>query len=104
VGGAWSQKATGEALGQGLYDPLVSYDSIRRRVVLLGRPAMMDSTASMSTWELDTSGPTWYARPPAGEPVDSPYAAMAFDNQRGVVVLFGGMPWGIATDETWSTA
>jgi N-acetylneuraminic acid mutarotase len=101
VGGAWSQKVTGEALGQGLYDALVSYDSIRRRVVLLGRPAMTDSTASMSTWELDTSGPTWYARPPSGEPVDSPYAAMAFDNQRGVVVLFGGMPWGTATDETW---
>jgi MYXO-CTERM domain-containing protein len=101
VGGAWSQKVTGEVLSQTLYDTRVSYDSIRRRVVLLGTPMILDSTADMSTWELDTSGPTWYARPPASEPSDRPYAAMAFDNQRGVVVLFGGMPWGTATDETW---
>ena len=98
--GAWSQKVTGEALGGGLNDAMVSYDSIRRRVVLLGMP-MMTSTGYLSSFELDTSGPTWYARPPSGEPSDRQYASMAFDNQRGVVVLFGGMASGLATDETW---
>jgi len=100
VGGAWSQRVTGEALGGGLYEALVSYDSIRRRVVLLGMP-MMSSGPAMSTWELDSSGPTWYARPPIGDPSERGSAPMAFDNQRGVVVLFGGTPNGMTTDETW---
>ncbi|HJX63860.1 MAG TPA: kelch repeat-containing protein, partial [Polyangia bacterium] len=100
AGGAWSQKVTGEALGGGINDGIASYDSIRRRVVLLGLP-MMSSGITMSTWELDTSGPTWYARPPSGEPSDRWNAGMAFDNQRGVVVLFGGSPNGTSNDETW---
>jgi MYXO-CTERM domain-containing protein len=100
AGGAWSQKVTGEALGGGVNDGIVSYDSIRRRVVLLGMP-MMSSGITMSTWELDASGPTWYARPPSGEPSDRWSAGIAFDNQRGVVVLFGGSPNGTTTDETW---
>ena len=65
------------------------------------RMPMMTSTGYLSSFELDTSGPTWYARPPSGEPSDRQYASMAFDNQRGVVVLFGGMASGLATDETW---
>jgi hypothetical protein len=101
AGGAWSQKVTGEMLNGGLYDATVSYDSIRRRVVLLGTATTMYGNMNMSTWELDSSGPTWYARPPAGEPSDRSYAAMALDNQRGVMVLFGGMLYGMATDETW---
>jgi hypothetical protein len=100
-GGAWSQRVTGESLDGGLYDATVSYDSIRRRVVVLGLAMAMNSATNMSTWELDSSGPTWFARPPAGEPSDRSYATLAFDNQRGVVVLYGGMPYGMPTDETW---
>ena len=98
--GAWSQHQTGDTPGGGTYEAMVTYDSIRRRVVLLGM-ASMTSAPNLSTWELDTSGPTWYARNPASEPTERWSAGMAFDNQRGVVILFGGMPNGTPTDETW---
>jgi MYXO-CTERM domain-containing protein len=99
--GAWSEHLTGDTPGGGMYDALVSYDSIRRRVVVLGM-ASMTSSLDQSTMELDTSGPTWYVRSGAAEPSQRWGAGMAFDAQHGVVVLFGGEPNGTATDETWT--
>ena len=98
--GAWSLKKTGDTPGSGLSGAIVAYDSIRRRLVILGVEAT-SSSYTPSTWELDTSVPTWYRRDTATVPSETQSVPLAFDNQRGVVVFFGGVSMGMQTDETW---
>jgi hypothetical protein len=80
----------------------VVYDSRRHRQILMKSPDY--DTAVIDTWELDTQGPTLYQRVVSSGPVARTGEAVAFDSQRGVVVLFGGSltadPY-LAIDETW---
>ena len=100
--GAWAQVTTSESLNGGLYETLVGFDSVRHRTVLLGMSMYsINATPSLSTFELDSAGPTWYARNTAVSPPERSSAAMAFDNQRGVMVMFGGATMGTPADETW---
>jgi len=46
------------------------------------------STTSIKTWELDSKNATWYRRDLSTGPTSVTSAAMAFDSQRGVMVLF----------------
>ena len=78
-----------------------TYDSIRRRIILLPEASSADSS---QTWELDAKIPQWYQRK-LSAPSSRQSTAMAFDSDRGVAVLFGGMVSGaFATDvgnDTW---
>lgn len=71
----------------------VTYDSKRMRAVLFGGASSWsvenDWTVIDDTWEWD--GLDWLRRAPALSPSPRRTAAMAFDDQRGVAVLFGGI-------------
>jgi len=71
---------------------------------------VVGSTTDIKTWELDSTGPTWYMRDLATGPSTvstgpgwyASNATMAFDSQRGVMVLFGAGPDdGSALSEIW---
>jgi len=49
--------------------------------------------APVKTWELDGNGPTWYRGDLSSSPASLTSAAMTFDSQRGVMVLFGAGPY-----------
>jgi cysteine-rich repeat protein len=52
------------------------------------------------TWEL--TGRQWHEVTTTGTPPSTRYGhAMAYDAERGVVVLFGGAPAGVASNGTW---
>ncbi|MEM7203669.1 MAG: kelch repeat-containing protein [Planctomycetota bacterium] len=54
------------------------------------------------TWELPAGAPAWVQRPTSVAPPAGPGCAMAFDDQRGVVLLFGGSrSYGVWHNETW---
>ncbi len=90
--------------------PVVAYDSLRRRQVVPtlavdgdGNP-ISDADGNpiaWKTWELDTKTPTWYVRDTAAFPNLVSDPAMAFDSQRGVMVLFGAGPYDTDQTETW---
>jgi hypothetical protein len=96
--------------------PVFAYDSLRRRqVTATNATAATGSTTGLKTWELDTKNATWYLRTLPTGPTMATAPTMVFDNQRGVMVLFGGgLPsdpfgpnawqynWGSAgVSETW---
>ena len=101
VSAGWTERSTGDTLD---YVNLVyvAYDSVRRREVLL-TDAKNYLSEQGQTWEIYAQGPTWYVRTLATVPPPRSGAAMVFDSGRGVVVLFGGIPYdGKANaDETW---
>lgn len=73
--------------------PAMAYDSLRKKVVLFGGNRVLfgrspdDNKFLDDTWEWD--GQRWLQIQVAGPPPRAE-AAMAFDSQRGRVVLFGG--------------
>ena len=83
--------------------PVIAYDSLRRRqVVATNATTTTGSATSIKTWELDSKSATWYRRDLSTGPTSLTSAAMAFDSQRGVMVLFGGGPYdGSNRGETW---
>ena len=90
--------------------PVVAYDSLRRRHVVPtlavdgdGNPITdaAGNPIAWKTWELDTKAPTWYVRDTVAFPNLVSDPAMAFDSQRGVMVLFGAGPYGTDQTETW---
>ncbi|HEX7508711.1 MAG TPA: hypothetical protein VF550_18210 [Polyangia bacterium] len=91
----WATRDTKDALQYG-YNFVVTYDSLRRREVLL-------TAGIQETWELDAKGPTWYVRSIASSPWASSGTTMVFDTGRGVAVAFGGQSQssGTPTSDTW---
>jgi len=93
-----------------LWVPVVAYDSLRRRHVV---PTLaVDGDGNPITgcgWQpdrledlgADTKAPTWYVRDTVAFPNLVSDPAMAFDSQRGVMVLFGAGPYGTDQTETW---
>jgi hypothetical protein len=70
------------------YDVAMAYDARRRRVVLFGGRPSMSSGGLQDTWEWD--GERWAQVPIASPPGARFGHAMAFDADRGRVVMFGG--------------
>jgi hypothetical protein len=70
----------------------LAFDGGRNKVVLFG--AGDGCTPVYSLWEWDGTAGTWMDRTPSPVPLAWPYAryasALAYDSDRGVVVLFGG--------------
>jgi len=87
ISGGWAHGDSGDAVDFASTSafPYVVYDSLRRRQILVTWPDNSD----LKTFELDSKGQTLYQRvlsPGIGAVLNG---AMAFDSQRGVVVLFG---------------
>ena len=113
VTAGWVLRDSGDAVDfESSGTALVAYDSLRRRhIVPIGGMAGATWTGSgwiAKIWELDGKGPTWYSRAlSSGPDARLTQAVTAFDSQRGVIVLFGGvgsMANGASfasTSETW---
>ncbi len=88
VSAGWAFRDSGDIINIS-GSPGVAYDSLRRRQVLLAADqSPTGSTLALDTWELDPKGPTWYLRTFPGDSAGGGYWPMAFDSQRGVMVLF----------------
>ena len=105
ISAGWTRRDFGDMIEFDIFqslDPLVAYDSQRRRQVLA---AWRDKTSDMTTWELDPEGPTLYRRDLAPGISPRSFATMAYDSVRSVMVLFGGniqAPVGSQnTNEVW---
>jgi hypothetical protein len=71
--------------------PAIAYDSKRHRAVLFGGVTQWNGKAWVydnSTWEWD--GQDWYPMDTPIAPTGRAHHAMAYDEQRGRVVLYGG--------------
>jgi len=101
VAAGWALRDSGDFVDFGSYAyPVVAYDSLRRRLVF--PTTATDTNGAIKTWELDAKGPTWYVRDLATGPTSVTNPTMAFDSQRGVMVLFGSGPNDSAPlSETW---
>lgn len=101
ISAGWAMHSSGEYSTNG-YATLVTYDSLRRREVVLAQNYNSGS-GDAQTWELDAHSETWYIRSISSPPMR--YAsAMAFDSARGVVVLWGGQLMtgiAVAVNDTW---
>jgi MYXO-CTERM domain-containing protein len=79
-----------------------TYDSIRRRIVILTQPGgpLGKEAPPTKTLEVDVQTDTWYVRSITNPTAN---ARMIFDRQRGVAVTLTGMTdtQGGSTDETW---
>jgi cysteine-rich repeat protein len=77
----------------------MTFDLARQRYVLFGGS---DGTKRNDTWEF---GSTWQKMTPTGDPAlpaARSFAAMAFDAERGVSVMFGGFVGSSTVAETWT--
>jgi DNA-binding beta-propeller fold protein YncE len=80
----------------------LAWDSRRGRIVSFGGAFLGPSGVRVSaeTWEHD--GARWIRRSPTTAPPAGGGSAMAFDERRGVSVLFGGRSWGTGLfGESW---
>jgi hypothetical protein len=69
----------------------MAYDAKRGQVVLFGGGRDYGNEALNDTWTFDGRG--WTQRSPASSPQARYLALAAYDDARGVVVLFGGWGW-----------
>jgi hypothetical protein len=78
----------------------IVFDSVRNKIVLVGSRATSDLL--MQTWEYDQDG--WASKSTAHAPLTRGGASIAFDPDRGKVVLFGGSHWDYSAHDyadTW---
>jgi hypothetical protein len=86
----------------GRINGIIAYDSARERAVLFsGANVWMDRDGLYltDTWEWD--GEKWLDISPAQQPPGRAAHAMAFDENRQVIVLFGGRNSSGPLDDTW---
>lgn len=98
----WAMRNTGDTSANGSA-LLATYDSIRRREVLVAQTYDYSVGSSQDqTWEIDARNTTLYARSPNPSPGARYNSAMTFDSGRGVVVLFSGQTTsGGVVNDTW---
>jgi len=79
----------------------VAYDLRRQRLVLFGgyRTSGADRVRLGDTWEWD--GSRWEEKASARGPEPRNHASMAYDESRGVMVLFGGHDGDRVFGDTW---
>jgi galactose oxidase-like protein len=101
-GKAWKQLDVSGPPARGA--EMAAYDSLHHQIVLFGGagPAGIgQAQLFQDTWTWD--GARWQEQHPAHIPNPRMRAAMAFDEQRGVVVMFGGEGEGTTTyNATWT--
>lgn len=92
-GARWTQLFPADAPAPGSWEGV--FDARRGRLLLAG------ASSAFETWEW--SGQTWLQRRPARSPPVSRNLALAYDERRGRVVLFGGFRFVFPHfgDETW---
>jgi hypothetical protein len=88
----------------GRYSFSLAYDTHRNRAVMFGggsrwRPEDLQWYGENDTWEWD--GQTWSHIHPSDSPPPRLFAGMAYDEKRGVTVLYGGAHLGIDYNDTW---
>ncbi|MCH7870278.1 MAG: hypothetical protein IID33_01125 [Planctomycetes bacterium] len=88
-GAQWTFLTTGPA--EGLYE--MTYDSGREVVVMFGVDAAQGRT-------LEWDGEAWSLRTTAG-PQGRAFHGLAYDERRGVTVLYGGLASPTTFDDTW---
>jgi titin len=104
-GSTWSQLAPSES-PPALSDPCLGYDPATGDLVLFGGfyNDVGSATAQAGTWAWD--GTTWSESAPVTSPPGLADAAMAFDPQIGLLVMFGGVTGTIGdnvlSDQTWA--
>jgi hypothetical protein len=94
----WDPYSHGWLPGPSSLDPAPSspaaFDSVRRRMVASGNDS--------STLELETATREWYSRTEPAALQHRNGTALAYDNKRGVIVLFGGNDnAGVPSSDTW---
>lgn len=80
-------------------DAAMTYDVARRRTLLFGGGVVNSPTLYDETWEFDAGA--WTQRTPASSPSARKNAAIAFDTDRALAVLFGGKATTAAAADTW---
>ena len=99
-GGGWRQVADGGPWGRD--DAQVAFDTRRGKLVLYGgRQVLADRSVRVlsDTWEWDGAA---CVRVDSAGPGQRTHAGMAYDEARGVTVLFGGFGAGDSLrDDTW---
>lgn len=98
-GARWLQRSSARA-PLGRFGPCLAYDSRRGRTVLFGGYAHSTINGPLiDTWEWD--GTTWHLMW-QGFPSARSGHAMAYDERRGVTLMFGGGGFRSPNDETWA--
>jgi len=82
---------------------VMAYDSVRDRMLLFGGANLSEAPFD-DLWAYDLGRETWSELKPAGaRPTARAWHAMAFDNEAGILVLFGGGRTRSAyTNEVWT--
>lgn len=98
---AWTEMSpSGSPLAR-TYSGMV-YDSNRDRMVLFGGSEDAESASLGDVWEYDLESNRWTDVSPADGPSARAWHAMAFDEESGVILVFGGGESRTAyTAETW---
>ena len=93
ISGGWESRDLGDTLSSVYYFMGLTYDSIRRRMVIVLMQGTSDSHQP-ATWEIDTTLPTLYTRTITPVPDDVGSGQSIFDSKRGAIVAFGN-------NDTW---
>jgi hypothetical protein len=98
--GTWTDRTPTGASPPARHSHAMAYDSARGRVVLFGGDT---GTPMQDTWEWDGARGAWTNRTPTGgSPPARAMHAMAYDEARGRVLLFGGHTCsGCILQDTW---
>lgn len=86
---SWVELTTGARPASRIQHAM-TYDPIRRQVVLFGGRSNLIGGPLDDTWVLDSGSTSWRQLSPPNRPSPRTGHTMAFDTSRGVVVLFGG--------------
>lgn len=97
-GSTWTQRSPATVPPARWNSYLVS-DWARGNVVMFGGGVGATPQYFADTWIWD--GTDWQLRSPAASPSPRRYGGGAYDAQRGLVVIFGGLTSGGSTNETW---
>ena len=100
--GQWELlNTTGEPPYPSRKDYAMAFDSRRNVSVLFGGRAPGGGLPYAGTWEFNASNNKWTNKSSANEPHARSYAAMAFDSNRNVSVLYSGSDGGLYFYDTW---
>jgi len=98
---AWTEMAPVVSPAPRVYSGMV-YDPRRDRMVLFGGSGNQEAASLGDVWEYDLDSNRWSDASPSGGPGARAWHAMAYDDESGLIVVFGGgkSRWAY-TAETW---